>query len=90
MNNKKSKKQKIARTKKEVNRKQEIQKSSQLALRFSPTAWAKLLYFRDKSDNEVGGFGVTEADDLLYVVDFITVKQQVSCVSVKFDDQAES
>jgi len=48
------------------------------------------LYFRDKSDNEVGGFGVTEADDLLYVVDFITVKQQVSCVSVKFDDQAES
>ena len=28
-------------------------------LRFSPTAWAKLLYFRDRSDTEVGGFGVT-------------------------------
>jgi len=58
------------------------------ALRFSPTAWAKLLYFRDKSDNEAGGFGVTEPDDLLFVKEFITVKQQVTAVSVKFDDQA--
>ena len=61
-----------------------------LALRFSPTAWGKLLYFRDKSDNEVGGFGVTEADDLLFVKEFITVKQQVTAVSVKFDDEAVS
>jgi hypothetical protein len=59
-------------------------------LRFSPTAWAKLLYFRDKSDNEVGGFGITEPDDLLLVTDFVTIKQEVSCVSVKFDDEAVS
>jgi len=59
-----------------------------LALRFSPTAWAKLLYFRDKSDNEVGGLGITEQDDLLFVKEFVTVKQEVSCVSVRFDDQA--
>jgi proteasome lid subunit RPN8/RPN11 len=59
-----------------------------LALRFSPTAWAKLLYFRDKSDNEVGGFGITEPDDLLTVVDFVTVKQEVTAVSVKFEDEA--
>jgi proteasome lid subunit RPN8/RPN11 len=56
-------------------------------LRFSPTAWAKLLYFRDRSDNEVGGFGITEPDDLLFVTEFITVKQEVTCVSVKFDDE---
>ena len=60
------------------------------ALRFSPTAWAKLLYFRDKSANEVGGFGITKPDDLLLVTDFLTVKQEVSCVSVKFDDDAVS
>jgi proteasome lid subunit RPN8/RPN11 len=59
-------------------------------LRFSPTAWAKLLYFRDKSPNEVGGFGITAADDLLFVQEFITVKQEVSCVSVRFDDEAVS
>jgi proteasome lid subunit RPN8/RPN11 len=57
-------------------------------LRFSPTAWAKLLYFRDKSDNEVGGFGIMDAEDLLFVQDFAIVKQEVSPVSVKFDDEA--
>ena len=62
--------------------------SKRLALKFSPTAWAKLLYFRDKSDNEVGGFGITEPDDLLCVREFSTVKQQVTAVSVKFDDEA--
>ena len=60
------------------------------ALRFSPTAWAKLLFFRDKSPNEVGGFGITAPDDLLFIQDFLTVKQEVTCVSVKFDDEAVS
>ena len=60
------------------------------ALRFSPTAWAKLLYFRDKSPNEVGGFGITAPDDLLFIEELITVKQEVTCVSVKFDDEAVS
>ena len=62
--------------------------SQKLSLRFSPTAWAKLLYFRDKSDNEVGGFGITKADDLLFVTDFIVVRQEVTAISVKFDDEA--
>ncbi len=57
-------------------------------LRFSPTAWAKLLYFRDQSPDEVGGFGITDPDDLLFVKDFVTVRQEVTCVSVRFDDQA--
>jgi hypothetical protein len=65
-------------------------KPDRLALRFNPTAWAKLLYFRDKSDNEVGGFGIAESDDLLLITDFVAVKQQVTAVSVKFDDEAVS
>jgi proteasome lid subunit RPN8/RPN11 len=68
--------------------KKKAEHTKRLALRFSPTAWAKLLYFRDKSDNEVGGFGITEPGDLLCVREFITVKQQVTAVSVKFDDEA--
>jgi len=59
-----------------------------VTLRFSPTAWAKLLYFRDQSGNEVGGFGITDPDDLLFVKDFVTVKQEVTSISVKFDDEA--
>ena len=57
-------------------------------LRFSPVAWAKLLYFRDRRENEVGGFAVTSANDLLKVEDFVTVKQDVTVASVAFDDQA--
>jgi proteasome lid subunit RPN8/RPN11 len=60
----------------------------QPVLRFSPTAWAKLLYFRDKTENEVGGFGIAEPDDLLCVTDFVTVRQKVSPVSVSFYDEA--
>jgi hypothetical protein len=62
--------------------------AEQPILRFSPTAWAKLLYFRDKSENEVGGFGITEPDDLLFVTEFATVKQEVTGASVLFDDEA--
>ncbi len=43
---------------------------------------------RDMTDNEVGGFGITEADDLLFVTDFALVKQKVTCVSVAFDDES--
>ena len=62
--------------------------NSKPSLRFSPTAWAKLLFMRDITDNEVGGFGITEADDLLLVTDFILVKQQVSAVTVSFEDES--
>ena len=61
---------------------------AEVRLRFTPTAWAKLLYFRDKSENEVGGFGITEPDDLLLVKDLVIVKQEVTTISVKFDDEA--
>ena len=57
-------------------------------LRFSPTAWGKLLYLRDAGDSEVGGFGVTLADDLLFVRDLQLVCQSCTSVSVAFDDEA--
>ena len=55
-------------------------------LRFSPTAWAKLLFLRDLGDTEVGGFGVTAADDLLLIEDVKLVRQTCTAVSVVFDD----
>jgi hypothetical protein len=65
-----------------------MKKDPRWALRFSPTAWAKLLYFRDKSENEVGGFGITAQDDLLFIQDLVTVKQKVTFASVQFEDEA--
>lgn len=58
------------------------------ALRFSPTAWAKLLFLRDYGDTEVGGFGITAPTDLLLVQDLQLVKQTCSLVHVAFDDEA--
>jgi len=57
-------------------------------LRFSPYAWAKLLYLRDLGPTEVGAFGISKADDLLLVGDLALVRQQCTEVTVKFDDSA--
>ncbi len=57
-------------------------------LRLSPTAWAKLLFLRDMGDTEVGGFGISAADDLLYVEDVQLVRQACTAVSIALDDQA--
>jgi len=43
---------------------------------------------RDVTDNEVGGFGITEAEDLLFVTNFVLVKQKVTAVSVSFEDES--
>ncbi len=58
------------------------------ALRFSPYAWAKLLHLRDCGNTEVGGFGITSADDLAVVEDIRLVRQRCTPVSVEFDDAA--
>jgi len=58
------------------------------ALRFSPTAWAKLLFLRDLGDSEVGGFGISAADDLLYIQDVQLVRQVCTAASVAFDDES--
>ena len=70
---------------KNLKKKQQHQRPS---LRFTPTAWAKLVFLRDVTDNEIGGFGITEADDLLFVTDFVLVKQKVTAISISFDDEA--
>ena len=58
------------------------------SLRFSPSAWAKLLFLRDYGETEVGGFGITAPDDLLLVEDIRLVKQTCTWVHVAFDDAA--
>lgn len=57
-------------------------------LRLTPTAWAKLLYLRDRGETEVGGFGISSAIDLLLVEDFILVPQLCTNVTVAFADEA--
>ena len=57
-------------------------------LRFTPTAWAKLLFLRDAGNTEVGGFGIAATDDLLLVTDFQLIEQTCSAISVAFDDTA--
>ncbi len=57
-------------------------------LRFSPTAWAKLLFLRDVGDTEIGGFGISAVDDLLYVKDVELVSQTCTWVHVAFADEA--
>jgi hypothetical protein len=61
---------------------------TKLKLRFSPYAWAKLLFLRDRGGNEVGGFGVSAADDLLLVTDVCLVRQRCTAVTVRFDDDS--
>jgi proteasome lid subunit RPN8/RPN11 len=57
-------------------------------LRFSPTAWAKLLYLRDAGDTEIGGFGISPKEDLLFIEDIRLVPQTSTWVHVAFDDMA--
>jgi hypothetical protein len=57
-------------------------------LRFSPTAWSKLLLLRDAGDTEIGAFGISSPDDLLFVEDIQLVAQTCTWVHVEFDDEA--
>ena len=58
------------------------------AFRFSPTAWAKLLYLREVDESEIGGFGISSEDDPAYIEDVKLVRQSCTTVSVVFDDRA--
>jgi proteasome lid subunit RPN8/RPN11 len=57
-------------------------------LRFSPMAWAKLLYLRDVGNTEIGGFGVTRPADALFVENLVLVSQLCTAVYVAFDDSS--
>jgi proteasome lid subunit RPN8/RPN11 len=58
------------------------------SLPFSPYAWAKLVYLRDKGDTEIGGFGISARDRPLLVEDVRLVRQECDWASVAFDDDA--
>lgn len=57
-------------------------------LTLSAKAWLKLQYLCHAADTEVGGFGLSNAGDLLSIEEIVTVQQQCSGVSVEFDDDA--
>src|SRR3954452_17839643 len=57
-------------------------------LRFSPTAWAKLLFLRDAGETEIGAFGISAPDDFLFVEDVQLVRQTCTYVTVEFDDES--
>ena len=57
-------------------------------LRFTPSAWAKLLFLRGCGDTEVGGFGIAPIDDLLLIEDIQLVRQRTSWAHVEFDDES--
>jgi len=58
------------------------------ALRFTPYAWAKWEFLRDRGPSEIGGFGISHPEQLLLVEDFFLVPQQATTVTVAFDDTA--
>jgi hypothetical protein len=73
--------------KKQMKTKLMLVESATPVLRFSPTAWAKLLFLRDYGETEVGGFGIAD-DDLLFVEDVQLVQQTCSWAHVAFDDES--
>ena len=60
----------------------------QPCLTFAPLAWAKLQFFCHLGDTEIAGFGITAKNDLIYVEDFVTVRQHTSPMTVVMDDAA--
>ena len=71
----------------EEKNKKRAQKPETPKLRFTPSAWAKLLYLRDYGDTEVGGFGICPNHPLL-VEDVKLVKQSCTYTFVSFDDES--
>ena len=57
-------------------------------LKFTPTAWAKLVWLRDQGPTEIGGFGIAPGDDPLLIEDIRLVQQQATATSVAFDDES--
>lgn len=43
---------------------------------------------RDRGDSEIGGFGISDPNDLMLVRDLALVRQRCDWASVEFDDQA--
>lgn len=52
-------------------------------IRFTPYAYSKLIWMRDRGNTEVAGYCVTETKDPLLITDFCLIKQK--CTAVTFD-----
>lgn len=57
-------------------------------LRFSPYAWAKLIWLRDRGQTEITGFGLGGEQDPLRIEDVILLTQVTTSASVEFEDDA--
>jgi proteasome lid subunit RPN8/RPN11 len=66
---------------------QKPERTRDAVLRFSPYAWAKLIFMRDAGDTEVGGYGITGTDDPMLVTDFMLVKQECTGATFEFDEK---
>jgi hypothetical protein len=64
------------------------QQSSNPTLRFTPYAWAKLVYLRDVGETEIGGFGISAAGEPMLIEDITLIRQQCDWASVTFDDES--
>lgn len=53
-----------------------------------PAAFLKLTYLCHAADTEIGGFGLSSADDALTIEDVLIVRQTCTAVTVEFDDEA--
>ena len=69
-------------------RRKRPQRRKRRLLKFSPYAWAKLIYLRDRGTTEVGGFGITDPGQPRFVKDIVLVSQSCTEVTVAFDDTA--
>lgn len=54
---------------------------------FTPYAWAKLTFMRDKGTTEVAGYGISNKDNLLLVEDFMLVPQTSTGATFEFEDE---
>lgn len=54
--------------------------------RFTPVAFQKLKFFMDFGKTEVSGFGITDPDDPLLIIDFHLVKQTCTSVTTEMEE----
>lgn len=54
-------------------------------LRFTPYAWAKIMWMRNHGKTEVAGYGITATEDPLLVTDFVSTKQKCTVASFDLD-----
>jgi len=58
------------------------------SVRFTPTAWAKLVYMRDAGDTEISAFGLAETDDPLLITDLVLPKQECTGGSTEIEGES--